>query len=940
MLKKFSRLFAFTAAVMCMTRPAFAENTVSVTADEGGTAVILSASYDVSADVFSVSYDDNGAVKSIEMKKNTALEAGKEKRVEFKNAGERIFVWDKDQKPLCEVYALGGAGKPENTDNPGVTTSPGVESSPDVTTSPDVTSSPEPTIPPPSIPEDKPEGVICLMGDHIDINGAENVTADGTVLTINAAGRYTLQGVLEDGQIVVSEDIKKSDEVTITLNGVAVTSSDSAPFNAANGKITLELAENTDNIFSDTNKYGGYTTKSEPKGCVYSKRDLDISGAGVLTVNGNVKNGIVSGGDLKFKKGANITVTAKNNAVKGDNGVEFTAKTGNVNITSTDGDGIKSDALESVETDGEKISIIEKAGKGYVTIAGGKFNITAGGDGIQADNYCEITGGDIVIVSGAEGIKANEVNIPVMEEADDGYVPVVDDNGEPMYISGKIIISGGKLDITSGEDGIKAADSVIISDDADVTVAAEGTKAGDGSGYDAVQAGETTETITEKTNGSTIETTVVLAGVVEISGGSLMIKGASDDGIVSTGAVIISGGSVSGNAKNDFIKAYDAVEITGGDIDIVSGCDGIQSGKALTETVTGSTSEDSGYTAGNINISGGNITIKANGGYTTKLSDNSDSCKGIKAVTDLNISGGTIDINSADDSVHSNYNVTITGGKLNLSSGDDGVHADYRLVLGKEGGSDDDFTIDIASSYEGIEGSVIEQLSGTTYICASDDAINGAGDYTENGEIAASLSAGPGGWGGGPNQGGDDSAPYGMIYIKGGNLYAEAGGDGLDSNGSIEMSGGVVIINGPTSGGNGVFDIGDSGAHFYVTGGTLIGAGTSDMPVTPTVTGQGYILSSGGSSGFGGSQRPGSGSGANASSSVSITKGSPVKVQTDSGNMVFIPKVSGAWLFMSDPDMAAGKTYTASNISSYGGGETVLGKTENGTFYGLVINAD
>lgn len=79
--------------------------------------------------------------------------------------------------------------------------------------------------------------------------------------------------------------------------------SDSAPFNGGGGKIGLTLADDTTNTFTDSGKYKNYTTAKDPKGCVYSRRDLDIGGSGTLVVNANVKNGLVCGADLKIKKG-------------------------------------------------------------------------------------------------------------------------------------------------------------------------------------------------------------------------------------------------------------------------------------------------------------------------------------------------------------------------------------------------------------------------------------------------------------------------------------------------------------------------------------------------------------------------------------------------------------------------------------------------------------
>ncbi len=291
---------------------------------------------------------------------------------------------------------------------------------------------------------------------------------------------------------------------------------------------------------------------------------------------------------------------------------------------------------------------------------------------------------------------------------------------------------------------------------------------------------------------------------------------------------------------------------------------------------------------------------------------------------------------------------------MQLATGDDGVHADYVLTLGTEGGADDDYTIDISTSYEGVEGSVINILSGTTYLYATDDGINAAGDYTEDGTLASLTAMGgdmSGSQGGntsggsgstGPDQGTDDTSPYGMLYIKGGMIYVEAEGDGLDSNGSADVSGGVVIINGPTSGDNGVFDIGDtSDCYFNITGGTLIGAGTSDMEVSINVSGQGYIDSSSSSSSSGsmgnmGGMNPGGTSGSTSSGSA----GSPVKVTTDSGNIVFIPKVSWSYMFITTPDMSSNGSYTIESISSYSGGTQVLGKTVNNVYYGLIENAD
>lgn len=70
---------------------------------------------------------------------------------------------------------------------------------------------------------------------------------------------------------------------------------------------------------------------------------------------------------------------------------------------------------------------------------------------------------------------------------------------------------------------------------------------------------------------------------------------------------------------------------------------------------------------------------------------------------------------------------------------------------------------------------------------------------------------------------GDDES---YIRISGGVIEVDAGGDGLDSNGSIEVSGGEIYVSGPTDNGNGALDYETSGV---INGGTVIAAGSSGM---------------------------------------------------------------------------------------------------------------
>ncbi|MBO1718927.1 hypothetical protein HJT67_26540, partial [Bacteroides xylanisolvens] len=65
-----------------------------------------------------------------------------------------------------------------------------------------------------------------------------------------------------------------------------------------------------------------------------------------------------------------------------------------------------------------------------------------------------------------------------------------------------------------------------------------------------------------------------------------------------------------------------------------------------------------------------------------------------------------------------------------------------------------------------------------------------------------------------------------LIQINGGYTVLDAQGDGVDSNGSVEITGGVLLVCGSTSNGDGAFDY-DLTAT--VTGGTVLMVGSTGM---------------------------------------------------------------------------------------------------------------
>lgn len=322
--------------------------------------------------------------------------------------------------------------------------------------------------------------------------------------------------------------------------------------------------------------------------------------------------------------------------------------------------------------------------------------------------------------------------------------------------------------------------------------------------------------------------------------GSLTIVSAEGHGIVSKDDLKITGGTYDITAAGHALSGKDSVRIADGTFILTAEKDGIHAENADDEekgyiyiadgdfTIT---SDGDGMDASNIvQIEDGTLDITAGGGAANSLKthesdmpgggmsqnierpdgesmpqmgekpdgenmpqdtttdESGTSTKGIKAGGSMYLNGGTYQIDSADDSIHSNANITIADGTYTLATGDDGVHADDALIV--NGG-----TITVTESYEGLEGLTVTINDGTIDITASDDGINTAGEKME---------------------------------LNGGYIHILAGGDGVDSNGDLTINGGEIYIDGPSDNGNSAIDYGDRSSA-YVNGGTLVAIGSSGM---------------------------------------------------------------------------------------------------------------
>lgn len=224
--------------------------------------------------------------------------------------------------------------------------------------------------------------------------------------------------------------------------------------------------------------------------------------------------------------------------------------------------------------------------------------------------------------------------------------------------------------------------------------------------------------------------------------------------------------------------------------------------------------------SGNIKVEATNNAIK--GQNTLTINDGSinitSSDDGLKADNEeegsIIINGGTININSSDDAINALNNVEINGGNITINAKGKGIKVDSTLTI-KDG------TIDIKESKEGFEAYTILVDGGSIKINSSDDGINIA-------DSSVSSSNNP-----------HSAAIDGSLTINNGSIYINCSGDGLDSNGSIYMNGGSVLVDGPTNDGNGGMDY---DGEFKITGGSLIVLGSSGMAQATSTTSTQYAI--------------------------------------------------------------------------------------------------
>ena len=513
--------------------------------------------------------------------------------------------------------------------------------------------------------------------------------------------------------------------------------------------------------------------------------------------------------------------------------------TGEFSITSTDGSTI---------TQNDSVYTITQAGEYTVTGLLSEGQIV-----VNADDNAEITivlngtsitcsNGSPIYIKNADNVKIkseeNTYNciVDARTEADDNSDNSSSENGNAaIYAACDLKLVGkGALSVTGNyNNGIQSKDDISIKN---VTIKVNAVNnAIKGNDEVAIESGEIIA-ISRKGDG------------IKTSNSSLSSKGKQK------GNVIISGGNIDIYAACDGIDAAYGVDVSGdGNLNIYTDTysdysEAVAADNSGSSASSVGTPPDMNNTQNNGNMgnppdmnnsssnSGNNPDMKGNFGGGNRAangipgnnssgnsSKKSYSTKGIKADSEINISGTAINISSTDDGIHANSDsgvletgedgkgiISISGGTITISTGDDGIHADKELNI-------TDGYINVLTSYEGLEAITINISGGQSFIYAADDGINAC-------------------------TGDGSSTP--LINITGGYIDVTTGSgdtDAIDSNGSYTQSGGMVLVKGGSSSGQVSGSI-DVDGNITITGGTCVALG--GICETPVNSVNAYVFSS------------------------------------------------------------------------------------------------
>jgi len=753
-----------------------------------------------------------------------------------------------------------------------------------VTETPKVTSAPTPTVLPGNEPQpEKTDG---------------NLPGQGGSVT----------GTPEDVQNEIDEVVDNATTMaTPTPTKAPITTDDTTP--------TISLSKDGESVENATT---GVSVSEED-----GMRVVEVSEAGTY---------VFSGGTSEFPLENTVIEIAKN--VEGD-----------VNLV-----------LDDLHIDNSAMGTIEEQDRPVIEIGKGTTSVT-----LVVSGNSSVVGNGNYTTEPASGIiyaKGSDTVMTLMAEDNSASLTVTDampkdaeygenDPTDGIFCKGTLILQSGTYSVTSngdclkatGEDGIGGV-TILNGDYTLNSRRGNGIRSKDG---------------VISINGGTIKTTYTKEDginaknyAVNISGGAITIEKCYGDGIQGE-KVNIGGSNTVLNISTYYEyagKNFYNTALGSGNYNILNSSDtrkvetiNVDTGshKAIKAGTKSCTYVYESVEDGSENVAGTTYTTAASGGVviTGGLINLDTTNTGIKYNGGRNGNGnlaaatseGQVIVGCPEDAIHSNNTVQITGGTITINSADDGITAPAELTIANAS------RLKINTCYEGMESGniLIGSSSGVTSapvieIYSNDDGVNASSKssihykYTDESEevyTKTELSS--------SNNKftmlsgylnvmiGDDQTHSFSLPIEGGEMTSStysSDGDGIDCNGSFYAYGGTLIVFGSTSGANSPVDAND--VYYVGEGVTLFVGGSNGMNENPTSIGQASVTLGSASGGMGGGPGGGGRPGQSSQSGSSVSKGAFLGIKSSDGTTVLALKAPKniSYVLYSSPELVSGTSYT------------------------------
>lgn len=287
------------------------------------------------------------------------------------------------------------------------------------------------------------------LDSNPDLSEAKEIPVkNNSEYSIDSAGIYILRGQASD--FTVKVDAGKEDGVQIVLQDAAISNTDFPVVYVKSADQCFVTVEG-DNQLSVSSQYksdGDINTDA----VIFSKDDLTLNGTGTLTVVSSNGNGITSKDDLKIT-GGTFDITCALDGLEAKDSIYINDGAFHIEAQS---DGVQ--AKKQLVVNGGEFDVTAQEGfeATYVQINGGKVNINASDDGINAakksdecDVMIEINGGEITVVMGegdTDGLDSNGSIVVNGGTIDVTGGSTFDSDGESIYNGGTIIVNGNVSD--------------------------------------------------------------------------------------------------------------------------------------------------------------------------------------------------------------------------------------------------------------------------------------------------------------------------------------------------------------------------------------------------------------------------------------------------------------------------------------------------------------